>query len=119
MYVCELMGEVGGGSEGLESRFAAKIEARGLRNQPHRTPPKGRQTPNRALTRTQPCRHPHALTLTPGHAVQATGAAVQEAWLVGAEQSAFAFPPDMSRIPAGSINKQAAHWCVCGGCVCA
>eukprot|EP00198_Chlamydomonas_reinhardtii_P007957 XP_001697294.1 pullulanase-type starch debranching enzyme [Chlamydomonas reinhardtii] len=50
---------------------------------------------------------------------QATGAAVQEAWLVGAEQSAFAFPPDMSRIPAGSINKQAAHWCVCGGCVCA
>ncbi|KAG2441246.1 hypothetical protein HYH02_010089 [Chlamydomonas schloesseri] len=41
---------------------------------------------------------------------QATGMAVQEAWLVGSEQSAFAFPPDMSHIPAGSINKQAAHW---------
>ncbi|KAG2423818.1 hypothetical protein HXX76_014978 [Chlamydomonas incerta] len=41
---------------------------------------------------------------------QATGTAVQEAWLVGSEQSAFPFPPDMSRIPAGSINKQAAHW---------
>lgn len=39
-----------------------------------------------------------------------TGVVVQEAWLVGSEQHAMEAPPDMARVPAGSINKQAAHW---------
>lgn len=29
---------------------------------------------------------------------------------MGSEQHAMEAPPDMARVPAGSINKQAAHW---------
>ncbi|EFJ43973.1 hypothetical protein VOLCADRAFT_118899, partial [Volvox carteri f. nagariensis] len=35
---------------------------------------------------------------------------VQEVWLVGTEHRAYYSPPDMSQVPAGSVNKQAAHW---------
>lgn len=35
---------------------------------------------------------------------------VQSAWLVGTEHHAFDQPPDMRRMPAGTVNKQHAHW---------
>ncbi|KAG2494697.1 hypothetical protein HYH03_007213 [Edaphochlamys debaryana] len=38
------------------------------------------------------------------------GPVVQDAWLVGLEQAAFYSQPDLSRVAAGSVNKQAAHW---------
>ncbi|GLI65180.1 hypothetical protein VaNZ11_008629 [Volvox africanus] len=35
---------------------------------------------------------------------------VQEVWLVGSEHRTFASKPDLSNVPAGSVNKQGAHW---------
>ncbi|GLC65145.1 Cytochrome c oxidase subunit 1 [Pleodorina starrii] len=45
-----------------------------------------------------------------GAAAAEDGRVVQEIWLVGSEHRAFPSPPDLSQIPAGSVNKQAGHW---------
>ncbi|GIL87906.1 hypothetical protein Vretimale_6300 [Volvox reticuliferus] len=47
---------------------------------------------------------------TPGIGNGISSGAVQEVWLVGSEHRTFASKPDLSQVPAGSLNKQAGHW---------
>ncbi len=35
----------------------------------------------------------------------------QQVWLVGSQQQGFLSRPDLEDIPAGSLDKAAAHWC--------